>query len=350
MGQTRFSQILGTSVVVVLLAGLVWGVHSKIKQAIATQTKTTTVLCLPLTPQTQRCYPTETVLSTQATTAIATDATGSLMVSSNRAKIDVWNLATGKQVRSLHDHSQWVTALAISPDGKILASSSLDGTIKLWHLATGTLQVSLPAKHVTALAFSPDGRILASGSRLVGAVYPPRFYPLQLWDVNAGLLLKNLDPGQPITAIAFNPNGQQLAAGSASASVWDVPTQTRLYQVNSGDLNALIFSADGRLLLTGSDGVRGEDGIKMWATATGKQERVLDSVASDFALSPNGALLLTTYGGTTNIWRMQPFGYLGTLRGSIYSGMVAKFGLNGRAIATGSSDGVKVWRPEPSDR
>jgi len=344
MGQKRFSQILLGSVAMVLLSGLVWTVHSAIKRAIASQTKTT--FCLPPTLQGQRCYPNETVLSTQPTTTIATDGRSSLLVSSNRERIEIWDLATEKQVRTLRGHRQWISAIAISPDGKTLASGGLDGTIQLWDLATGTLQASLPARHVTVLAFSPDGRLLASGSRFVTSLRPPNVPPLQLWDVKARLLLANLNPGEPVTAIAFNPNGQQLAAGATQTTVWDVSTQTQLYRVKSNDVNALIFSGDGRFLLTGGEGVRGEDGIKLWKATTGQRVRTIDTVANDFALSPDGTLLLTTYGGTTNIWRMQPFGYLGTLRGSIYSGMVARFGMNGQAIATGSSDGIKVWRSQ----
>jgi WD40 repeat protein len=342
MGQKRFSQILGATVAIALLAGGVRWFHSTLKTAIASHTPPS--LCLLKSG----CFGAEHLLSPQPITAIATQDTGNLLVSSHKHQIDVWDWATGQQVRTLTGHSHWVTALAISPNGRTLASGSLDGTIHLWDLPSGTLRATLFARHVTTLAFSPDGSTLASGSRLISTVAPKTFHPLQLWNVATGELLTNLTLTEPIIAIAFSPDGQKLAAGSTRAWVWDLPTQSLWYKVESGDLNALIFSADGRLLLTGSDGVGGEDGIKMWDASTGKLIRVLDSVASDFALSPDGSILITVYGGNANFWRMQPFGFLGTLRGSTYSGLMATFGLNGTAIATGSSDGLRVWRVLPS--
>lgn len=346
MGQRRFSQIVGISFAFMLLGSIVWGVHSVIKTAIAAQS--TATLCLTVAPESMRCYPNETILATQPTTAIATDPSGQLLVSSNQATVDVWDLARSQRVRSLKGHSQWVTDLVISPNGQTLASGSLDGTINLWNLATGELQGTLPAEQVSVLAFSPDGTTLASGSRFVRAVGAKVFHPIQLWDVATGQRLTTIEVREPVTAIAFSPDGQRLAFGTTKASVWDLSTQQLSHTVDSGDLNALIFSVDGELLLTGSDGIQGEDGIKFWTADSGNLVRVLDSVAADFALSPDGTLLLTTYGGTANVWRMQPFGYLGTLRGSTYSGLVAEFGLGGTAIATGSSDGVKVWLPSPT--
>lgn len=345
MGQKRFSQIVVASVALSLVAGLTWSIHSAIKAAIAAQSNDT--LCFTIPPERSRCYLSDERIGAQPVTALATDG-NRIGVSSNKAMIEVWNLATGQRLRSLKGHTQWVTALAISPDGRTLASGSLDGTINIWNLQSGVLQATLFADDVTVLAFSPDGSTLASGSRLINTAQPQKFPPIQIWDMNTGRQLATIEAGEPVTAIAFSPDGQRLAFGSTKASVWDLPMQRLSYTVNSGELNALIFSADGRLLLTGSDGVQGEDGIKFWESSTGKLIRVLDSVAGDFALSPDGEVLLTTYGGTVNLWRMKPFGYLGTLRGSIYSAVVAEFGLGGRAIVTGSSDGVKVWLPSAS--
>jgi WD40 repeat protein len=63
-------------------------------------------------------------------------------------------------------HRLRITSLAISPDGKALASGSEDGTVRLWHLASGREYFSLPARPggpVSAVAFSPDGTLLAAG-------------------------------------------------------------------------------------------------------------------------------------------------------------------------------------------
>jgi len=78
----------------------------------------------------------------------------------------LWSLPEGELLNTLKGHTEWVNALAISPDGKLLASGSQDGTIKLWSLPEGVSLKTLE-RHtywINALAISPDGKLLVSGS------------------------------------------------------------------------------------------------------------------------------------------------------------------------------------------
>jgi WD40 repeat protein len=274
-----------------------------------------------------------------------TSPDGGILASGSGKTIQLWDLKTNKLKRSLTSHTDWITALASSPDGNILASSSLDQTIKLWNFKTGDLLTTWQAGSTTALVFSPDSKTLASGNRLVslkGCKTPNR---IQLWDLDSGEAKFSINSGL-VNALAFSPDGRFLAAGAKETTVWQLPDATLLYRVASNEVNDLLFSRDGKWLITGSDGVKGEDGMKFWQAESGQLIRVIDSVATDLAINPNGNLLATTYGGITNLWRIKPLGYLGTLRGSQYSGMLVEFGLNGQAVITGSSDGLRVWLPE----
>jgi parallel beta-helix repeat protein len=99
--------------------------------------------------------------------------------------IKLWDVATGREVRTLTGHTDWVMSVAFSPDGRLLASGSWDNTIKLWDVATGSLVRTLTGHtdDVNSVAFSPDGRLLASGSD---------DKTIKLWDVASGSLVRTL--------------------------------------------------------------------------------------------------------------------------------------------------------------
>ncbi|MGH8658827.1 MAG: WD40 repeat domain-containing protein, partial [Gammaproteobacteria bacterium] len=81
--------------------------------------------------------------------------------------VRLWNLATGREQARLEGHTSWVFSVAFSPDGKTLASASRDRTVRLWNIATGREQARLEGhtNPVSSAAFSPDGKTLASASR-----------------------------------------------------------------------------------------------------------------------------------------------------------------------------------------
>jgi WD40 repeat protein len=283
-------------------------------------------------------------LTSQAVTALTATADGQLFASSNGKTIQIWSLPTVMLKNTLIGHTDWITDLAFNSDKTLLASSSLDQTIKFWSLPSGTLLAILDSGRVTRLAFSPDGTRLASASRLHqwadGATSPAG---IQVWDMATRQLAYTLDAGL-VNDLAFSPDGRSLAAGAQKTTLWNLATATQRYTFKSGEINALSF-ADRQILITGSDGVKGQGGIKLWNVESGRFIRAIDSVGTDVAVSSDRRLFATTYGGTINLWRIRPPGFLGTLRGSEYSGMFVEFGADQRTIIGGGSDGIRLWQP-----
>lgn len=192
--------------------------------------------------------------------AVAFSPDGTTLASAGAdARIRLSNVATGTLLRSLTGHQDGITSLAWSPDGSMLASGSWDATVRLWDPTEGReLSRVLADDQVCAVAFSPDGSTLASAGSDES---------ISIWELGAGeaqvslsrarVLTRHVDM---LTSIAFHPSAKLLAAGilrsEEPVEFWEPQSGHFLEapQVQSDELNALAFSADGRFLACGGGG------------------------------------------------------------------------------------------------
>lgn len=273
--------------------------------------------------------------------ALAFNPDGTLLASAASgfdSTIRLWDVASG-QVLTTFKHIN-VESLAFSPDGHILASGGSEGA-KLWEIPSGRELKSLlqGALKVNSLVFSPDGRTLACANSLTNS--------LTLWDVHSGKASETFGENEKeITQVAFSPNGQILATGSQDTTItlWDVASRKplRILKGHQQGVYSLAFLPDSNSLVTGSY----DKTIKQWDVASGRELRTISCVEPvyDLALSPRSRTLASGAGSNITLWDLSTGQELKTLHGHASAVGSVTFSPDGQMIATGSQDhSIRFW-------
>lgn len=181
--------------------------------------------------------------------------------------IHVFDIETGKTLISVAGYGGLIESIALSDDGKHLATLTDSKYIQLWDLQTrrqkATIKSEIGFSHP---AFSPDSTVLASGER--GKIL--------LWDTYKSELKKTIEGHKNrVPKVIFSPNGQTLASSEGNViRIWDIRSgeHTKILQGHTSDINSIAFSPDGTMLASGSGYRDGIDySVRLWDANTGEQ-------------------------------------------------------------------------------
>jgi WD40 repeat protein len=290
---------------------------------------------------------------TRMATAVAISPNGKLLASGgDGGSLRLWDPHTGKQVRILRGphtapgdgperRSHRVLSVCFSPDGEYLASADHFHAVSVWEVATGKIVRTFkgPGRVLTQVAFSPDGKHLASGS-YGGAV--------RIWDVARGRPVTPTEAhiGGMIVA-AFSPDGKLAASSGEDGTVrlWDPSTgkQLRVFRELKGFPIALVFSPDGQTLAVGG---AEETEVHLWDVTTGKHRGLPEGyrVLYSLAFSPDGRVLATAGNdGPVRAWDPRTGKELPrpSFGAGIHTGLW--FSPDGRLLAGSDAEQVRLW-------
>jgi WD40 repeat protein/uncharacterized caspase-like protein len=256
--------------------------------------------------------------------------------------IKLWDVASGRELRTLGGHTSSVSSVTFSPDGKTLASGSWDHTIRLWDVASGRELHKLEGhtRSVTTVAYSPDGRTLVSGSV---------DNTIRLWDTASRKMLRMLEGHtESVSSVAFSPDGKVLASASRDKTIklWDVAhwRELRTLSGHTDSVSSIAFSSDGRILASGSR----DKTVKIWDAVSGRELRTLEGhtkSVTTVSFGRDGKLLASgSWDQTIKLWDVGSGRELHTLSGHTASVAVVTFDPDGRRLISGSWDRrMKLW-------
>jgi WD40 repeat protein/tRNA A-37 threonylcarbamoyl transferase component Bud32 len=274
-------------------------------------------------------------------------------------RVRLWDLGSWKKseplppVRTLTTHEDSVRAVAFSPDGKLLASGGDDGAILLWDGVSGERIKQLPGRlpNTHCIAFSPDGKILAAGGNSI----------IRLWDLTSGKALDSIRGHTGVVRdVAFSPDGKLLSSSGVDRllRLCEMPGGALLdEQRTDAVLTSVGFSADGKLLGAGCDAPQSL--LHLWevidrsSLKARADLRAHTSHVSTFAFPPNGSLIATgAHDGTVRFWDVtgKVARSLAIGPGPFGNGIFKiAFSPEGRYLVTGNGNGtISILRvPQP---
>ncbi|GAA4587090.1 hypothetical protein GCM10023194_35030 [Planotetraspora phitsanulokensis] len=288
-------------------------------------------------------------LQTDELTAVDLTPNGRIAVSGGRdGTVQLWDLITNSRLRVLEGHEEMVESVRLSADGRLVLSSSRDRTVRLWDVGTGAcLHVLNRAKgamyHSAPVRFSADGRQAVVGGQ-DGLI--------RYWDLETGALTRELGKGAwGVDDMCVGDDGRLVVmAKGGNAEVWnltDAQPLHRLRGVERGllarNIRSISLSADGRFALAGDD-----NGIQLWNITTGDVVRTLDLPESNgfhtVRMTADGRFAVSGhYWSHTTVWDLRSGQRVRALDGHEQGMSCLALTPDGRFVLTSTGGSLRLW-------
>lgn len=260
--------------------------------------------------------------------------------SKDKSEVKLWNVMAGTECQTLGPFDDYGDPLALSSNGKLLATRAFNRTIMVWDTDTGDeLQRFQDHEMVNSVAISPDGKLLVSGS----------FETVTMWHIAPGAEQQSFEGHKGwLSDIVFSPDGKMLATASNDKTIklWDTTVDTKREisdEDHKGWVNVLAFSPDRKLLASGSH----DNTVKLWDAVSGVGKKIVGSHEAwinDIAFSPDSKLLATAGDKSVKLWDVVRGKELQKLEGHEEWVNGITFSPDGKLLASISIDKtIKLW-------
>ncbi|MGI5240909.1 Hsp70 family protein [Dactylosporangium sp. CA-139066] len=346
--------VLATAVAVLVVAGVIAGVVlSNRDRNTATSGTSETASPSPMPALTLTGH-------TGAVNTVAWSPDGkTIATSSVDHTARLWNAATGQPIATLTGHTNSVGKIVYSPDGESVVTVSGDATIRLWNAANGQ---PIDTYHgsafiISTVVFSRDGGLLATGSLGENGI--------RLWSTATRAQVREIvtEPtvtsGLPhfVSAIAFSRDGRTVATASSNGPIrlWEVSSGNRSAEFASqpGRVHAMLSAPDGTTLLTASDGDH-DVTVSVWSVPGGEQKATFRAGDANnietYAFSPDGRLFATAgKEGDITLWDVATGQETGARIQHACKPRGIAFSPDAGTLAAACEDGVaRLWPTAPS--
>jgi WD40 repeat protein len=276
--------------------------------------------------------------------------------------LTLWDITTGHLLHKFEEAEDMYFEMTFSPDSRWIAAASGEGNARVWDVKTGELKfvVGVEDERMLSLAFSPDSKLLATGSEV-----------LTVWEVETGELLHTLSPPrnhtlsvaalierdeyqgpEEISEVVFSHDGKILVSACPNASticIWNTESWTLQTTIRG---HCICLSPDEKYLAVSSDGFTT---TQIYETFNWQAQSTLDTQDKDQEIfsstfSPDSRILATYSGRETAIWNINSGKSIKTFTDLTRKVSALVFSPDGRIFIAGTRKcGIRVWDVESGE-